>query len=446
MSDRPANKGPFWRATINGYGRIEAAEVEMAPLVLLVGRNNTGKSYVASLLWALLNFEDTFLGPKESSDLLPEWFKEIAVGDFDSNKDRVIVTPTMLDAWIEEILRERLASTVKRVLSYNSASIGGLTFRSDGLAKSCILHRVPNDPTESYTAQWGVEEHESAYELEFSIADGESGPGITKALFTSMLGAMLDGPAKGYGSANPIYIPAARTGLMLALGPITASALENLGIEEPEEPTRLPLPTIRFLQALTRGSRSSPADYEEVAAFLELEVLKGRIVRERTPTPSFSYKTEGEVSLPLHVTSSMVTELAPFLILLRNAKFDRGLIFEEPEAHLHLSAQRAIARAIARLVNLGVPVVVTTHSDTFLQELNILMQLSNRPDREELMARLGYTDDDLVSPDDVKGYEFVDQGGRTQVRATEVNDFGVVVPSLNEVLASISEELLAVQE
>jgi len=447
MPTRQSNKGPFWRAKIAGYGRVESADIEMAPLVLLVGRNNTGKSYIASLLWAFLNFEDTFLGAREAGDLLPEWFKAITSGEYDAENNSLLVTPTMFDAWVERVLRDRLSSTVKRVLSYNPATIVDLKFQSAGLARDCLIRRTPMDVTEDYTAQWGVVEQEGAFELEFSIAEGEWGAGLSKSMFSSLLGAILDGAQNGYVGANAVYIPAARTGLMLALGPITASALENLGIEEPEERTRLPLPTIRFLQALTRGKRtSSGTRYEEVARFLEKEVLKGRIVRDETPNPSFSYETETELALPLHVTSSMITELAPFMILLQNGRFDRGLIFEEPEAHLHLAAQRSMARAIARLVNLGVPVVVTTHSDTFLQELNILMQLNGHPNRAELMATLGYEESDLVDPSDVRGYEFVDQDGRTHVRATEINAYGVVVPSLNEVLTNLTDELLAIQE
>lgn len=45
------------------------------------------------------------------------------------------------------------------------------------------------------------------------------------------------------------------------------------------------------------------------------------------------------------------------------------LIIEEPEAHLHPGAQAAIALTLIRLVRTGVHVIVTTHSDWFLQQL-----------------------------------------------------------------------------
>ena len=38
-----------------GYGKIKCAEIEAAPLTLFVGDNNSGKSYLMSLLWGIQN-------------------------------------------------------------------------------------------------------------------------------------------------------------------------------------------------------------------------------------------------------------------------------------------------------------------------------------------------------------------------------------------------------
>ena len=34
-----------WRLKVSGYGKLESAEIETAPLTLFVGDNNSGKSY-----------------------------------------------------------------------------------------------------------------------------------------------------------------------------------------------------------------------------------------------------------------------------------------------------------------------------------------------------------------------------------------------------------------
>jgi len=43
-----------WTLTVEGLGRIEQTEVEVRPLTLFVGENNSGKGYLASLMWGLL--------------------------------------------------------------------------------------------------------------------------------------------------------------------------------------------------------------------------------------------------------------------------------------------------------------------------------------------------------------------------------------------------------
>lgn len=47
------------RFIIEKFGKIERAEIQVSPLTLFVGDNNSGKSYLLSLLWAIYSAEDT---------------------------------------------------------------------------------------------------------------------------------------------------------------------------------------------------------------------------------------------------------------------------------------------------------------------------------------------------------------------------------------------------
>ena len=44
-----------WKLKVKEYGKIGSAEIEMTPLTLFVGDNNSGKSYLMSLLWGIQN-------------------------------------------------------------------------------------------------------------------------------------------------------------------------------------------------------------------------------------------------------------------------------------------------------------------------------------------------------------------------------------------------------
>jgi len=48
---------PPWKLVVEDLGRIGRAEIEARSLLLFVGGNNTGKTYLASLLWGFARRE-----------------------------------------------------------------------------------------------------------------------------------------------------------------------------------------------------------------------------------------------------------------------------------------------------------------------------------------------------------------------------------------------------
>ena len=81
------------------------------------------------------------------------------------------------------------------------------------------------------------------------------------------------------------------------------------------------------------------------------------------------------------------------------------LMVDEPELNLHPKNQRGIARLFARLVNLGIKVFITTHSDYIIKELNTLIMLNHDdPHLKEIAAREGYDDSELIAAESVKVY------------------------------------------
>jgi Uncharacterized conserved protein len=79
--------------------------------------------------------------------------------------------------------------------------------------------------------------------------------------------------------------------------------------------------------------------------------------------------------VPFELAPSGVREALTTALAL-SAKNFPCVFIEEPEAHLHPRAQKAMARLIARSVNAGKRVVVSTHSDYIVYTLNNLIALS----------------------------------------------------------------------
>ncbi len=249
-----------------------------------------------------------------------------------------------------------------------------------------------------------------------------------------------------------VYLPASRTGLMLAFPALISQVLGTLTPPAAPAPQRtvLPLTITSFLQSISYSYRFKGGNtrLSWIADWVESRVLEGKIVSKGDgDVPTFLYEpTSAKAQIPLHATSSMISELTPFLMILRSGFEPSSLVFEEPEAHLHLSAQLIIARAIARIVNAGVNVVVTTHSDSFVQQINNLIQLQSDPRRSELLKEYDYDPADTIRPDDVIAYDFVSQGSYTHVVKLEKVKEGIVVPSLNETLINLAAQTLKLQE
>ena len=126
---------------------------------------------------------------------------------------------------------------------------------------------------------------------------------------------------------------------------------------------------------------------DNAISFIEDEVLHGKIdldqstasrISEIVYLPSGAQSESGEFTLD--ETSSMVSELAPLILFLKYL-VRRGdlLILEEPESHLHPTAQQKMVQGLVQLVNSGVKIIITTHSEWVLWEVANLVRMSELP-------------------------------------------------------------------
>ena len=145
--------------------------------------------------------------------------------------------------------------------------------------------------------------------------------------------------------------------------------------------------------------------------------------------------------MPFYITSSLVVELSPLIIFLNSKVNYRSLIIEEPEAHLHPKMQRVITQAMARLVNKGLPLWCTTHSDTILQQVNNLIKLHNHKNKKEMMEKFGYEKEDLINPKEIKAYQFVVEK-QSVVKPLKLTDDGFEVPTFNESIINLANETI----
>ena len=222
--------------------------------------------------------------------------------------------------------------------------------------------------------------------------DRDSGRRDVQDLIRDLSRLVLSGVVKPLSNAAH-YLPADRTGVMHAHRVVVASMIERASHAGLRRTTSLPpLSGILadFLKNLVRlgDTRTAINNNGKLATNLEQQILKGEIQCRDSETgyPMFSYQPHGwraDEDLPLMNASSMVSELAPVVLYLRHF-VDPGdvLIIEEPESHLHPSMQVEFIRQLAGVVNAGIRVMLTTHSEWVLDELANLVRLSELPKAE----------------------------------------------------------------
>lgn len=141
--------------------------------------------------------------------------------------------------------------------------------------------------------------------------------------------------------------------------------------------------------------------------------------------------------IPLYRGSSSSRGLSGFYFYLKHiARRGQLLIVDEPEAHLHPVNQVAVARLLARCVNAGLRVLITTHSDYIIKELNNLIMLSQDFQGKEVFLskhRKHYDEHDFLKRDDVRAY-ICEKGGLTKC---EIDSRGIIMDSFNDPILEI---------
>ena len=443
----------FWKLVVEDFGKIKSAEIEVAPLTLFVGDNNSGKSYLLSLIWGIRNLgaeiflNNSQLGEKELIDWVTE---KIAIAVKTGKcKFSLETVENLLEEVLNAEMQRKKEEFVKKIFNSDKISIGKLYIHFKNL--------------NSIDLEFNLHEGELLY---LSI-DGEPVIGLDKAvlegkkylengfiqwgILQSIYAHILKTNTSGIDSNSCIYLPAARTGFMLTKDIINKVGRQNTFNISTEKETITPFvrPINQFLDVMT----DLTTDYTENKEFLELsrdierELALGTVEISNIPNKEVQYVPDGyEMGIPLRLTSAVVTELSPLILILKHKRLIDSFCYEEPEMCLHPQLQYKMGKIIGSIVNSGIEMIITTHSDLILQHINNMVKLLKRKDKKEVCRKLGYGSKDLLSCDDVRVYQFeTKMKERTEVKELLCSEDGFVVPTFNNALDLIMDEAYEIQ-
>jgi energy-coupling factor transporter ATP-binding protein EcfA2 len=191
---------------------------------------------------------------------------------------------------------------------------------------------------------------------------------------------------------------------------------------------------INFVNNFKRQEEEGP--FAKVASRIETLLTGGQIHIDDLDQLSFTPKNS-PTPLELHLSSSLVKSLSYLIIYLRHeAKLGDQIIIDEPELNLHPDLQVALARIIAEMVNNGLKVIISTHSDYLIKELNNLILLDKLPKSED---NFGFIEEHHYQPKDLLNSKLIGAYFLCDNTITPINveEDGIEVPSINDAITSI---------
>ncbi len=452
-----------YRLYIENFGKIKSANIQVKPLTLLVGDNNSGKSYLLSLIWKVQNlylFDSFFLILKEKKSreysLLYEKIFLTIKKAIDSEVTTFSVSTKELEKIWNYLFENGKEKLIRNLFNYNNMEIGKLELEleekeifitiSKKIDRISINYMVENGRASEFSAhRERMEELERREEIIFLI--------INRLL--------LDVIRNGY-DGEAIYLPAARTGFMLSKDIINQVARKNtfdlmIGNDEGEKVNLQPFPKpiIHFLDSLESLRIDNEIEYEGIAQivqWIEEDMVKGRIQYRQLGNKEIQYVPYGkEQGIPLRTSSAVVTELTPLVLLLKYGKI-RSLCYEEPEMCLHPQLQLEMGKLLIRLVNNDINIITTTHSDIILQHVNNMcraFRLANADESGQVKEKLNQFElikEDLIDISQVAVYQLTDHGSFSTVEEIKPEKDGFYVPTFSNALMNILEQTTEIND
>jgi len=432
---------PDIRLNVSDFGPIARGEIALRPLTILVGPNNSGKSYASVLAHSVISACADLARAARSGD----WSDTLlACGDLKGLSGRAarlaatanggggIAVPRGLSARIHDC-------TVGRLFEESLVSHMGHNFGSPlaslvrtGSRSSRVQIRGPIRADVSISRRGGAAVRTENGGKQYSIRGssvtvegvapraprnaaakkgrngaghppvGPAGGSGTAALLWLASG-IAGHAATGKMGGTSRYLPAARSGVMCAHGALAPGILRNYahGAQGGTE-TAGTVSDMAASLALARASRRNGASGGN--GLLVGDVLGGRLEARGPEAGALSY-ARGGASVPIHMSSSGVHGTAPIALAAAGAGAGDTIVVEEPEAHLHPGSQVRLAGHLVGLVRRGVRVILSTHSPFLLAQLGIFLQLAALTPAGR--KRRGYGKGDYVAAGEVGPYAFV---------------------------------------
>lgn len=440
---------------IKNLGNIESGALDISKrLTVFCGPNNTGKTYVSYVIYSLLKSMYYF-----DDEQIP-------------NLNNVFVE----DKVVFKLNAKSLTAYRKNKLQNMRSSLESLFGISDhdklSLFKDLIIQygmsddeffKAVADYTLDFSFVWNslslaVKKEKGTYDVVISKPQGISTIENDTFFFSWQLATSIYDALVNYPFSKSCIFPVERNSIYTFNKELSIQRNElieqmqalkdnkRIGRDSVDRllgrSTRYPLAIRDCLSVANdlNNLKKQKSEYADFAEFLERDLLGGKI----------SVTKEGEVEfvpkkgqrLPIHLSASIVKTLSSLAFYLKHLAV-RGdlIIIDEPEMNLHPDAQVVLTRIFGRMVNRGLNLLISTHSDYIIRELNNMITLGSIDDRQALLNELGYTADEVLDYSDVSVYLFKPKKANSKavrIESVEVKEDGFSMETIDEVIYELN--------
>lgn len=420
----------------SGFGQAGSGEIKLRDLTVICGPNSSGKTYTSYAIYAIYrHFSDFFefgVDPEDIRKLIEGEPVEVNIRKIKEN----------LNSFLDEA-GKRFVRGLDRFFNAPDGFFRGSEFSFE--FDQADLSQVSSYNVSVSVSKEGVLEGELSLETGvLTLAythDGERK--LPRRVLERIVGDVIYDSIFVNAIPTPFVVTSERTGVSLFYKDLDynsnaiISQLRDSGKIDPlkmiesmrsryAKPIQDNIDTVRDYDNLSKRKSFLRSEKEAYGFVFEAlsDLLGGGAFRVNNGQLSFSprkRKNKEKVHVPLYIASSSIKSL--FLLdLYINFIAQKGqlLIIDEPELNLHPDNQVKVARLIARLVNSGVKVLLTTHSDYIVREINNLVSLSAvGEERGALLRQYGLCEEDILSTTQVGAYSADANSGLTEMSVSE---------------------------
>ncbi|MBM2813932.1 MAG: hypothetical protein HW421_694 [Ignavibacteria bacterium] len=448
--------------TFKNIGAIKEAKIDLSKkLTIFCGPNNTGKTYLAYCIYAL----NKIIFSHIYSDFIIKDLQEL----YSKSKTSVNIFEIYKEYKneIKEIIKKYFVNELPRTFGLDKILIEkifpnssiDLEFDDDITVEDLIVNSLingkigyGNDITvdfnksnQSQNVDIIITSKDSQFDNDFKIfLNSVISSYIIEIIIKSFLHSSYIAPVE----RNSIFTFSRELSLKRNILVDEMLEMKSEKLKDPYDllerrATRYPMPVRDGLEISEDlvNYKKRDSEYAFFANTIEETVLDGKVQISKDGEVVFLPNKAKNAKLPIHLSGSIVKSLSSLIIYFRHlAQKGDLIIFDEPELNLHPDAQIIVTRIIAKIMNHGFKVLVNTHSDYIIRELNNLIMLSKLENElESLTQEYGYTKDNMINHKDVGAYLFnFNNKTKVSVKNLPVSEDGFEVESIDKVINDLN--------